>query len=86
MRHAKTSFFSLSLLAVSPGKPELEDLVSKSPRKFRVVQEEFQQERTMDVDKAQIWNITQDPLYGTQRPLVSVWEGKGEGEREQNNH
>lgn len=52
--------------------------MSKSPHKFCVVQEEPQQERTMDVDQAQIWKIIQDSPYGTQRPLVSVGEG---GER-----
>lgn len=86
IRHTNASFFSLTLLAVSPGKPQLEHLVSKSPHKFCVVQEELQQERTMDVDQAQIWKIIQDPPYGTQRPLVSVWEGRGGDEREQNNH
>lgn len=40
----------------------------------------------MNVDQAQIWEIIQDPPYGTQGPLLSMWEGKGEGEREQNNH
>lgn len=60
--------------------------MSKSPHKFRVAQEEFKQERTVNVDQAQIWEIIQDPPYGTQGPLLSMWEGKGEGEREQNNH
>jgi len=73
------------MVAVFPRKPELQDLVSKSAHKFRVVQEELQQQRTMNVDQAQIWEIIQDPLYGTQWPLVSVWEGKGEVGRQQNN-